>query len=156
MLDIFDLLLQQFSLIHTMLQKIFFFSHANILLSLEGTTQGNPIVMTFCALSTITLNNSLNDQNVKQVLYDDDATATGSLPVIFRWWKKLCDSSLSYGYLANADKTWLVVKEQHLNEVKYSFKNYNINITSKGRPHLDAPLGNEKFTNSYVSNMVTE
>ena len=88
--------------------------------------------------------------------YADDATATGSLPALFSWWKKLCDSGPSYGYYANADKTWLVVKEQHLNKGEDIFKNYNINITSEGRPHLGAPLGNENFTNSYVSNMVTE
>ena len=88
--------------------------------------------------------------------YADGATATGSLPAIFSWWKMLCDSGPSYGYLASADKTWLVVKEQYLNKAKDIFKDYNINITSEGRPYLGPPWGNENFTNSYVSNMVTE
>ena len=125
-------------------------------MSQEGTIQGDSLAIPFYALSTVPLINSLNDQNVKQVWYADDATATGSLSAIFSWWKMLCDYGPSYGYHANADMTWLVVKEQHLNKVRDIFKNHNINITSKGRPHIGAPLGNENFTNSYVSNMVTE
>ena len=62
-------------------------------------------------------------KNIKQVWYVDDTTATGSLPAILCWWKKLCDSGPRYEYLANADKTWLVVKEQHLNKAKDIFKN---------------------------------
>ena len=49
-----------------------------------------------------------------------------------------------------------MVKEQHLNKTTDIFKNYNVNITSEGRPYLDASLGNENFINSYMSNMVTE
>ena len=43
------------------------FIHGNVLLSQEGTTQGDPLAMSFYALSTVPLINSFNDQNVRQV-----------------------------------------------------------------------------------------
>ena len=51
----------------------------------------------------------------------------------------------SYGYYANATKTWLVVKDTHLASATLAFLGTNVNITSEGRPHLGAPLGTETY-----------
>ena len=78
----------------------------------EGTTQGDPLAMPMYALATIPLINRLRDEtNVVQVWYADDASASGSLSSLRKWWDSLASAGPAYGYHANAGKTWLITKD---------------------------------------------
>ena len=59
-----------------------------------------------------------------------------------------------YGYFANDNKTWLVVKEHIEPEAKDLFSDTNISITSYGRPYLGAPLGSQSYKEEFVRSKV--
>ena len=59
-----------------------------------------------------------------------------------------------YGYFANPDKLWLVVKEDKYNEAKEIFHNTNVNITKEGRHYLGSALGNDSFIEAFAQNKV--
>ena len=67
--------------------------------------------MPLYALAAIPLIQQLDDvEDVKQVWYADDASATGGLASVRSWWDKLSTIGPAFGYYANASKTWLVTK----------------------------------------------
>ena len=59
----------------------------NVLLSQEGTTQGDPLAMPMYALATIPLIKKLkeNVEKVNQVWYADDASGTGDINSLREW-----------------------------------------------------------------------
>ena len=57
---------------------------------------------------------------------------------------------LKFGYLANPNKTWLIVKPEYLQVASEVFHDTGINITSEGRRHLGAAIGSKSFINNYI------
>lgn len=86
------------------------FIDGEVLLSQEGTTQGDPLAMPMYAVATIPLIESL-PESVKQVWYADDASSLGHVHQLRAWWDELTRLGPSYGYFPNSSKTWLVTKE---------------------------------------------
>ena len=88
----------------------------DVLLSREGTTQGDPLAMPMYALATIplirNLKNSVSD--ISQVWYADDASGAGKITRLCEWWDQLNALGPKFGYFTNASKTWLVTKENCL------------------------------------------
>jgi len=76
------------------------------ILSEEGTTQGDPLVMAMYALSPVPLINKLEGL-ATQVWFADDtaAAAAGSLVDLLDWWKQLSTLGPGYGYYVNAAKS---------------------------------------------------
>ena len=66
------------------------------------------------------------------------------------------NSGPSYGYYANPAKTWLIVKEDHLQSAKMTFTSTGVNITTHGKRHLSAALGSMSFIESYVQCKVSQ
>ena len=67
------------------------------------------------AMATIPFINQLDlVADLKQVWYANDATAAGSLHSTRLWWDHLVSTGPAFGYYANAAKTWLLMKEEHL------------------------------------------
>ena len=123
-----------------------------VVLSEEGTTQGDQLAMPLYALATIPLINNLNSTGeVKQVWYADDASDSGSLPSLREWWDKLGSISPAFGYLVNASKTWLITKENNLYKAKDIFQDSGVKITSKRRPYLGATIGSADFIGEFVT-----
>ena len=121
----------------------------------EGTTQGDPFAMPFYALATVPLIRCLdNAEDLKQVWYADDASASGSLVSIRSWWDQLSKAGPAFGYQANAAKTWLVTKEKYLERAKEMFHDTNVNVTCHGRPYLGAPLGTCEYNKQYAQEKV--
>ena len=87
--------------------------HGDILLSREGTTQGDPLAMPMYALATIPLIRNLKDSmsDVNQVWYADDASGAGKITRLREWWDQLNSFGPKYGYFTNICKTWLVTKK---------------------------------------------
>ena len=88
--------------------------------------------------------------------YADDTAATGKTANLRSWWDDISTIGPSYGYYANAAKTWLVLKPDHLSEAVAAFEHTNVNITCEGRPYLGAAIGTPKYLNEFVTRKVDE
>ena len=132
------------------------FIDGNILYSQEGTTQGDPLAMAMYAIAITPLIQRLEDHGVKQAWYADDATAGGALKQLKQWWEGIAELGPDFGYFPNATKTYLVVKEEHLEEAKQLFQETGVSITADGKRHLGAAIGTPHFAAGYVQQKVAE
>ncbi len=132
------------------------FIDGSTLHSQEGTTQGDPLAMAMYAIAITPLIYQLEDSGIKQAWYADDATAGGSLKHLKEWWDRIVALGPHYGYHPNATKTWLIVKEDHLEEAKAKFEGSGVSITADGKRHLGAAVGTPHFISGYVQHKVTE
>ena len=131
------------------------FVDGDVILSQEGTTQGDPLAMPMYAIATIPLIKTL-DGNYKQVWFADDAAAVGKIADLRDWWDRLSTSGPGFGYFPNASKTWLVTKEEFHNAAVSIFANTGVNVTPDGRPYLGAPIGSREFVAGQVESKVNE
>ena len=129
------------------------FMDGDIILSQEGTTQGDPLAMAMYGLATIPLIRRL-DGICMQVWYADDSSAIGKLAQLREWWDKLVTDGPNFGYFANPIKTWLVTKKDYHKEATTIFAGSGVNITSDGRPYLGAAIGSQHFIEEYVQSKV--
>ena len=72
------------------------------------------LAMAMYPIGIIPLIRKLSDSGVTQAWFVDDATVGGSLSNVRKWWNKLASIEPNYGYVRNALKIWLVVKEDKL------------------------------------------
>ena len=63
----------------------------------------------------------LEDAETKQLWFTDDVTAGGSPAGLKTWWNCIIDIGPEYGYHPNASNTWLIVKEETLEEATTMF-----------------------------------
>ena len=73
---------------------------------------------------------------VKHAAYADDLGGAGRIKSLRSWWDNVNEVGLLFGYFPNATKSWLVVKEQKLEEAKAIFSDTDISITTSGRKYL--------------------
>ena len=68
---------------------------------IEGTTQGDNLVMSFYAIATIQIQQLLriSFHDVKQVWLAGDATGAGSLRSLKNWWTNIISEGGRFGYL---------------------------------------------------------
>ena len=142
-------------LINTYRSDINLFIENDTTFSSEGVTQGDPLAMAMYAISTIPLIRSLKTDTVTQVWYANDASAGGSLLKLRHWWDKLTSFGPDFGYLPNASKSWLVVKEGLLPEASDIFSGTSLNITDFGRRFLGAAIESPNFVESFVMKKVS-
>ena len=76
----------------------------DVILSQEGTTQGDALFMTIYGLAPIPLIQKL-DCLCKQVWYADDSAAFGSLKQLRSWWDRQTTEGPCFGYFVNPSKT---------------------------------------------------
>ena len=55
---------------------------------------------------------------------------------------------------SNASKTYLIVKQEHVELAKTQFVDTDMAITTFGKQHLGATLGSKTFTEEYVNKKV--
>ena len=131
------------------------FVDGDIILSQEGTTQGDPLAMPMYGLATIPLIRRL-DGLCKQIWYADDSAAIGTVEQLHAWWNRLAAEGPAFGYFPNPSKTWLVTKQRHFNEASNMFAGSGVNVTLDGRPYLGAVIGSQEYVEEYVSSKVRE
>jgi len=126
--------------------------------SREGTTQGDPPSMALYALGLMPLLWGLSDpeRGDKQVAYADDLTGGGKLGDLKSWFDSIVAKGPAFGYYAEPSKSWLIVKEDKLDEAKVTFANTDVNITTSGKKHLGAVIGHLDYKVDFVSKLVTE
>ncbi|XP_062521051.1 uncharacterized protein LOC134195988 [Corticium candelabrum] len=111
--------------------------------------------MSMYALGILPLINQLHGL-CKQVWFADDATGAGKLSAVREWWNAIVEYGPNYGYHPNATKTWLIVKECQFENGRQAFMGTNVQITTRGKRHLGAALGNTSFVNQYVGEKVQD
>lgn len=85
----------------------------------------------------------------------DNASAAAKCKHLRQWWDQLSDLSPKYGYVPNGVKSYLIVKEGHMEEAKQAFVGTNIPITTSGARYLGAALRLVEFKEEYVRLMVS-
>ena len=93
---------------------------------------------------------------VDQTWYGDNAAAMGKTANLHSWWNDISTIGPSYEYYANATKTRLVVKPDHLSKAFAAFEDTDLNITCESHPYLGAAIGTSKYLNEFVSGKVDE
>ena len=119
--------------------------------SQEGTTQGDNLAMSFYAISTVLMQESLRSViSVKQVWLADDATGAGIVDRLLDWWNMVIAEGSKYGYYVNESKSWLIAKNEEVMELaKEKFKHSSIKYTIDGKRHLGAVIGSPEFRAEY-------
>ena len=125
-----------------------------VILSKEGTTQGDPLAMAMYALGVTPLIQAVCSTGVKQIWFADDASAGGHISQLRSWWDRLATVGPDYGYFVNNNKTSLVVKKEYHMEAEKVFEGTGIHITHTGQRHLGAALGSKSFTEEFVREKV--
>ena len=124
--------------------------------SKEGTTQGDPPSMTFYALGSLPLIWMLgeHESQVKQVALADDLTGGGKLSSLRKWLDRIMEKGPSFGYRCEPTKSWLIVKEELVDEAKTVFRDAGVNITAQGKKHLGAAIGSFQFKQEFLRGLV--
>ena len=84
-----------------------------VIYSQEGTTQGDPLAMHMYAIGTLPLIHKLPNC-VQHIWFADDASAGGQIDHLRTWWDSIQEMGPDFGYLCNAGKNSLIVKEEDL------------------------------------------
>ena len=97
------------TLINTYRGQAELFVMGKVILSREGTTQGDPLAMAMYALAVVPPLRSIRIVGAAQVWLAEDASASAYLDSLRQWWDALVDKGPAYGYFPNAPKKrgWL-------------------------------------------------
>ena len=131
------------------------FVNGETVLSLEGTTQGDPLGMVMYAIGVLPLIKHLDSIKTQQVWYaDDSAAGGGDLEDLKRWWDELCDLGPRFGYFPNSIKTRLLVKPNLLSKAKSLFDSTNIEVVTDGVEYLGGAIGSNQYIGSVLSEKI--
>ena len=126
----------------------------------EGTTQGDPLAMHSYGVGILPflsiIKPELQKKKMKHVAYADDIGGGSGLLMLRSWWNKIVENGPDFGYFPKASKTWLVVKEEKLNEAEELFRDTGIQITTEGRKYLGGFIGTQEGRENYVKQLVDE
>ena len=122
----------------------------------EGTTQGDPAAMPLYALGTIPLLQAISTVDTIHAAFADDLTAGGKIKSLLIYWQRLIRYGPKTGYFPKPAKSWLIVKPEKLELAKMIFRDTEIKITAEGQRHLGAVIGDLKFKQGYIDDMVSD
>ena len=130
-----------------------------VLRSEEGATQGDVVAMQMYGIGIRPLIDCLGDntdpKKCVQGWYADDASATGTLEELLKWWNILCSKGPAFGYFPNSTKTVLILKDKAMYEkADELFGTSGIKISLEGDRHLGAVVGTKDFRERFVKNKV--
>ena len=129
------------------------------ILSMEGTTQGDSIAMPMYAIGIIPLLEAIKDDTtgeIKQAAFADDLSGAGKLTQLRSWWDNIMQSGPLLGYYPRADKSWLIIKQDLLQEATEIFKGTDMKITVEGHKYLGGYIGTDEGKFTYVQNLVSK
>ena len=75
----------------------------------------------------------MNNHRCKEVEFADDFTIAGKIEGIGSYWELLQQVGPFYGYFPKPSKSYLVVKEQYLENVIETFRLKEVKITTEGK-----------------------
>ena len=123
------------------------------ILSQEGTCQGDPLAMVVYVVATVPLVKHLAAAcpSVVQSWYADDDAAADRLLQLPQYWDTVEQAGRGYGYHANAAKTILVTKPEHLDRAREVFDGTGVTISAEGARYLGGVLGLARYTEECIS-----
>ena len=131
--------------------------------SSEGTTQADPTVTSIYAIAIIPLvlmimeiMSTFPDNTSKMVVYADDFTAVVTVKDLKYWWETLFELGPKFGYYPEANKTWLIVKNNFYDMANTTFKSTKINVTSTEKRHLEVVIGLRSYTEDYMNEKIDQ
>ena len=95
-----------------------------------------------------------NKAEAKAAGYADDLFSGGKLEGLRKLWSFIEEYGPGYGYYQQAEKTWIIVKEEYRNKAEKIFAGTGIKITNDGKKHLGAAIGSETFRNEYINKKI--
>ena len=122
-------------------------------LSSEGTTQGDPLAAAMYSLGVIPQIGKLNHLT-HQLWVAGDGAAGGNLSSLLAWWENLNDMGPAFGYYPNAEKSWLVVKDEHVKLAEELFSPHKVNLTTAARKHLGSAIGGTEFIDLFFQKKI--
>ena len=125
------------------------------ILSVEETTQGDPLGLAIYAIGTQPLIQKLTG-TAKQVWYADDSSAGARLNNLKEWWTKLLRLGPLYGYFPNSSKTKLLVKTEFLSRAEDVFGDTGVQICTDGGKYLGGAIGRDDFLRMFLQYKVDE
>ena len=84
----------------------------------------------------------------------DDVSASGKIISLREWWSHLIEAGPKYGYHPQPTKSWLIVKQEKLEEARRIFEETGIQITVEGERHLGAVIGGEEYKERYIRDTI--
>ena len=123
------------------------------ILSLEGTTQGDPLGLAIYAIGTRPLIQRLTGIS-NQVWYVDDSAAGAKLEKLKDLWDQLTHLGPLHGYLPNNVKTKLLVKPKYLSKAEDMLGHTGVQVCTDSRKYLGGVLGNNNFIRSFIQSKV--
>ena len=129
----------------------------DVLLTQEGTTQGDALALPMYALATIPLIRKLKDKvsEVNQVWYADDASGAGEINSLGLVGP--CQHPRSNVWLLHQRRQNLAGYQEGLyHKAETVFEGTGVQITTEGRPYLGVRLGTEEYAQSFLSNKVKQ
>ncbi|MDA8002156.1 MAG: reverse transcriptase domain-containing protein, partial [Alphaproteobacteria bacterium] len=142
-------------LINTYREPSWLFVDGELMLSKEGTTQGDPLAMAMYAIGTQPLIRRL-DGIAKQVWYADDSAAGSSIDRLKAWWDRLEEIGPLYGYFPKSSKTGILVKQEVAETAKEVFQGTGVKISTEGSRYLGGAIGTTPFLIDFVEKKVEE
>ena len=124
--------------------------------SQEGTCQGDPLAMAIYAVAMMPLIDKLSEccPDVVQLWYADDDAGGGQLLNLRQYWDGILEHGPGYGYYPNANKTTLIVKEQHSALALQLFRDTGIRVVTEGARYLGGALGTTVFCEEYITDLI--
>lgn len=124
-----------------------------IILSQEGTTQGDPLEMLMYAVGTLPLIRRLKSDQYTQNWYADDSACCGKLRHVREWFDQLRQHGPKWGYFPEPEKSFLVVKPGLEEEAEAIFQDLNAGIV-RAKRFLGGMIGPASNKKSYVKEKV--
>ena len=122
-----------------------------ILLSKEGTTQGDPLAMLMYGIGMLPLNKELSEILILaiQIWYADDSGCVGRLKEIRKWFDLLMEKGLKYGYFPEPSKCVLIIKEGFEDLAREYFGHLGVEIVYASR-YLGGFIGREGEVRKFI------
>uniref|UniRef100_A0A8D8LKG0 Reverse transcriptase domain-containing protein n=1 Tax=Cacopsylla melanoneura TaxID=428564 RepID=A0A8D8LKG0_9HEMI len=125
----------------------------DVILSKEGTCQGDPLAMLFYAVGILPLIKKLKSDEWYQNWYADDSSCLGKLRKIKSWFDLLIEEGPKWGYYPEPSKSILIIKEGMEREAENIFEGTNIKIVHS-HPFLGGMIGPDSAKDKYVEEKV--
>ena len=126
------------------------------ILSKEGVTRGDPLLMFIYAIATIPLIRKLNYiSNITQLWYADNSSAISGLSHLRMWLDLLIEIGPYYGYTPEPHKSSLIVKSDSIDSATRVFGDIGIKVVTSCR-FLCGIIGSSGECDEFVSTKTEE
>ena len=127
--------------------------NGQVILSQEGTTQGDPLAMAMYGVALLPLVKILEDPKTVQKWYADDGNAVGKLTDLLSTHEKLAKHGPAFGY--HITKCHIIVKPTFMEKAKEMFKGKDVDIVDGNRV-LGSVVGSATACDDFKSKVISD